>query len=92
MLFKRLEQGRKLRPAGDTLEHDTVLLREGGGGGAVLDGLLQVLLQQLKGLGGGHLAAGGVDSRTCRYDVSHVVEQVEAAVRRRLVLKVITDL
>ena len=52
MLLQRLEQIGQLGPAGNALEHDTVLLREGSGGGAVLDGLLQVLLYQgvVKGL------------------------------------------
>ena len=77
-----LEQVGQLGPAGDALEHDAVLLGEGSGGGAFLDGDLQILLQQLKGLGGLHLAAGS-------HDVGHVVEQVETGVTGITVTKVI---
>ena len=82
MLLQGLEQVGQLGPAGDALEHHAVLLGEGRGGGALLDGLLQVLLQQLEGLGGLGVGPGGDD-------VGHVVEQVEAGVGGGLVLEVV---
>ena len=83
VLLQGLEQVGQLGPAGNALEHDAVLLGEGRGALALLDGLGQVLLQQLEGLGGLHLAAGG-------HHVGHVVEQIEAAVGGGLVLQVVT--
>ena len=85
ILLEGLEQVRELRPAGDALEHDAVLLGEGQRGGAFLNVLLQVLGQEFEGVGSSFLAAGSDD-------VGHVVKQVEAAHRGGLVLQEVTDL
>ena len=61
VFLEGLEEVRELRPAGDALEHDAVLLGEGQRGGAFLDVLLQVLREQIEGVGSGFLAAGGDD-------------------------------
>ena len=85
ILLEGLEQVRELRPAGDALEHDAVLLGEGQRGGAFLNVLLQVLGQEFEGVGSSFLAAGSDD-------VGHVVKQVEAAHRGGLVLQEVADL
>ena len=71
--------GAEIRPAGDALEHDTVLLLAAEGGDAVLVVVLILLQQRLHGVGGGGLAAS-------RDHDGHVVQQVEAVEGRGHVL------
>ena len=83
--FERLEERFQVGPAGDTLKHDTVLLGERQGRGAVLDMLFEFLSQQFERLSSLDLAAGG-------YDVGHVVEQVKTGHRCGLILEIVADL
>ena len=63
--------GTQVRPAGDALKHDAVLLLRAEGGGTVLVVVLVLLQQRLHGVGGGGLSPG-------RDHDGHVVQQVKA--------------